>query len=324
MNGTNFNHQEKSLSIEQVKALYFNEDAIVTQPQPVYRLDNGSLKFYYTFDFDEFKPKYYISLTTLLQKTMPTPKHLIDWIANNGLKESENKKNQRALYGTLMDIEFSNFLIKKECDLDTLKDRVYEYIIEKKADLSLLPEWTEELTKDLLSFNQWCIDYEVEPIAMQIMLVSDNLQLGNVLDLVCTMNAKCYSEATAQKDRKRVRAIVDYKSGKSGFYESHEIQLCAYREAWNENFPEYPIEMIANYSGKDWIKEPSYNFKDQTKTTAFEKLPYLIEIAKIDKLEPSRVVKIMGGKMGFKKSLNENLNTQNADEYIINIMRQRL
>ncbi len=317
-------HQDIGLTIEQVRALYFDDKSIITQPEMIYRLDNGSNKFYYTFNFQEFKPEYYLSTTTLLQNTMPTPYAILEWYAKLGERGAEAKKQERQNYGLMMDIEFSNFLINKKCDLETLSDRVHAYCIQHKCDVSFVPEWTEELKKDLLSFNQWCMDYDVEPIAMQMMLVSREFGVVGILDLVCMKNEKLYTDKTADKDRKRVRALIDYKSGKSGqFYESNEIKLEIYKVCWNENFPEYPIGQLANYSGKDWLKTPSYNFKDQTVCNSHRKIGHLLEIASIDAYEPTRIIKVMGGQMSFKE-MGDNCKAYNADEYIINIHRQQL
>lgn len=318
-------HENKGLTIEEVMALYFNVDAIQEQPKMIYMLKNGSMKFYYTWDDEAFKPNYYMSVSTLIQRTMPMPYEIVEWYAKLGLRAAEEKLSERSSYGMLMDGEFGNFLISKKCNLDTIRDRVHAFVTENKCDLALVDKWTEELSKDMLSFNQWIIDYDVEPISLQIMLASDELQMAGRLDLVCMKNKDKYTDKTPTKDRKRVRALVDYKSGKSGFHESNEIQLKIYESLWNDNFPNYPIEQLGNYSGKDWLKGPTYNFKDQTECDSHRKIDHLIEIARVDELDsPSRIVKVMGGELVFKGDIEANLTAYNSDEYIINIHRQRL
>ena len=78
-----------------------------------------------------------------------------------------------------------------------------------------------------------------------------------MIDLVCTLQTK----------EGRKTAIVDFKSGRNGFSEEHELQLHLYRDMWHENFPEHQIDKVFNFSPKDWRKEkPTYNFKDQTES----------------------------------------------------------
>lgn len=51
-----------------------------------------------------------------------------------------------------------------------------------------------------------------------------------------------------------------------GFYESHEMQLALCYEMWNDkNRGIFEVEKIFNWSPNDWVSNPVYNFKDQTK-----------------------------------------------------------
>ena len=108
-----------------------------------------------------------------------------------------------------------------------------------------------------------------------------------MIDLPCTMLKKIGGE-------ERVATIIDFKSGRKGFYEEHEIQLGLYREMWNVNFPDLQIERIANFSPKEWRKKPTYNFKDQTKAKSLAKIPYILALSRLDEGEKDEFTAVSG------------------------------
>ena len=57
--------------------------------------------------------------------------------------------------------------------------------------------------------------------------------------------------------------MIDFKSGRKGFYESHVHQLYLYKDMWEENYPDIPVQSVFNWSPKDWRKSPTYNFECQ-------------------------------------------------------------
>jgi hypothetical protein len=71
---------------------------------------------------------------------------------------------------------------------------------------------------------------------------------------------------------KEVIAIVDFKSGRKGFWESHEIQLKAYQWMVDENYPDLKVEKVFNWSPKDWKSKPTYTLTRQTDTVEYSEL----------------------------------------------------
>ncbi len=312
------------LTIEQVIALYFDSDSIVAQPEPVYRFDSSKQKFYYTFNPITMRPEYFMAVTTLLAATLPTPAPIVEKMVELGKAGFDAYRNERSLYGTMMDIEFNKFLIAGTYDMEAIPDIVRTHH-QESGSRSDVKAWIDEFNTDITSFAQWIFDYNVKPLAIGIMLVSRQLQIGGQLDLVCEMNDVLYTDKTPLAQRKRVRRIVDYKSGKSGFYDSHKLQLEGYKECWNENFSIYPIDGIANFAPKAWLKEPTYSFKDHTGDDMLQKLPHLIELARIDGMMPKRDVKIFTGQLEKGKAVTESqFKVVPVDELIVSKMISRL
>lgn len=260
------------MTVEEMTAMFF-DGALIEPPYKVWQLNSKGHRYYYKFD-DNGTPEFYPSVTTILSQTLPKAPHLIQWIANKGIEEAERYKGERAAYGTFMHAAFEELLINRAYDLDGLKGKLKEYI-----EVYRLPDdfiyYADDLKKDVLAFAQFVLDYDVRPLAVEIALVHPYYKYAGMIDCPCTMLAKIGGD-------ERINAIVDFKSGRKGFYEESEIQLGMYRDMWNVNFEQFPVTRIFNFSPKDWRKRPSYNLKEQTDSPNIRKIPYLLEIAAIE------------------------------------------
>lgn len=261
------------MTVEEMTAMFFDEKTLIEPPYKVWQLNSKGHRYYYRYD-DAGNPEFFPSVTTILSQTLPKAPHLINWIANKGIEEAERYKGERAAYGTFMHAAFEELLINRAYDLDGLKGKLKEYI-----EVYRLPDdfiyYADDLKKDVLAFAQFVLDYDVRPLAVEIALVHPYYKYAGMIDCPCTMRAKIGSDD-------RINAIVDFKSGRKGFYEENEIQLGMYRDMWNVNFEQFPVTRIFNFSPKDWRKKPSYNLKEQTESPNIRKIPYLLEIAAIE------------------------------------------
>lgn len=261
------------MTVEEMTAMFFDEKTLIEPPYKVWQLNSKGHRYYYRYD-DAGNPEFFPSVTTILSQTLPKAPHLIQWIANKGIEEAERYKGERAEYGTFMHAAFEELLINRAYDLDGLKGKLKEYI-----EVYRLPDdfiyYADDLKKDVLAFAQFVLDYDVRPLAVEIALVHPYYKYAGMIDCPCTMLAKIGGD-------ERINAIVDFKSGRKGFYEESEIQLGMYRDMWNVNFEQFPVTRIFNFSPKDWRKRPSYNLKEQTDSPNIRKIPYLLEIAAIE------------------------------------------
>lgn len=296
------------MSVEEMTAMFF-DGALIEPPYKVWQLNSKGHRYYYKFD-DNGTPEFYPSVTTILSQTMPQSPFLIKWIADKGIDEAERYKAERAAYGTFMHAQFEELIINRVYDLDGLKAKLKDYINNNKLPADFI-YYADDLKKDVLAFAQFVLDYDVKPLAVEIALVHPVYNYAGMIDLPCTMLAK-----PGSKDY--INAIVDFKSGRKGFYEEAEIQLHLYKMMWNENFPDVPIERVFNFSPKDWRKKPTYNLKDQTDSPNAQKIPYLLELAAIEDAKRDNTFTAVTGAICLdeKPDLNDNVTSLTLAELI--------
>lgn len=314
------------ITSEKLSAMFFDATKLTKQPEPLYRLDSNNHRYYYRFDKDG-EPQFFTSVTTMIKNTLPTSPHLIKWIADMGAEESKEFALERADYGTFLHIQCSELLINGTYDLDSLSPKLD--IFGTKEKITVKKGWVEDFKKDVLAFAQFMIDTNFKPLAIEICLYHPYDGYAGAIDIVGEMDIeekgffgetyKTGANAGQPKETKqikRIRAIVDIKSGRKGFYESGEIQLGAYREMWNIHFPENKIESIFNWSPKDFHTTPSYNLKNQTGSKNIKKLPYLVELAKIEESKRDNKVVVTNGIIDLLKGLTQNISEKTFIELV--------
>lgn len=296
------------MTVEEMKAMFF-DGALIEPPYKVWQLNSKGHRYYYKYD-ENGTPEFYPSVTTILSQTMPQSPFLIKWIADKGVDEAERYKAERAAYGTFMHAQFEELIINRVYDLDGLKAKLKDYIENNKLPADFI-YYADDLKKDVLAFAQFVLDYDVKPLAVEIALVHPIYNYAGMIDLPCTMLEKPGSG-------ERINAIVDFKSGRKGFYEEAEIQLHLYKMMWNDNFPDIQIERVFNFSPKDWRKKPTYNLKDQTDSPNAKKIPYLLELAAIEDEKRDNTFTAVTGeiRLDSETDLNNNVTSLTLAELI--------
>lgn len=306
--------EKTELTAEEVQAMFFDKDALFEAPKKIYRLDYRNDRYYYILENGDVE--FYISITNLIQKQLPTSPHLIKWIAERGIENADSYKDERAEYGTFLHIQCAELLIAGKYNLDLLGYSWEKYLVEKNLPLQWIKKYSNELSKDVLSFAQFCKDYDVKPMAVEIALVSKH-GFACTTDIICEMNDKLYTEKTKQSDRKRITSVVDIKSGKKGFYEAHVIQLHACKIAVEENFKKIKIDRVFNWSPSDWKDEPTYKLKDQTDNKSKNKLSHILRLQDIDSQDSENRAIIIEGTIDLQKELTSNYSNKTYKEIIL-------
>ncbi len=274
------------MTVEEIRAVYFNADALKEPAYRVFQLNSDGHRYYYRFN-EAGEPEFFPSVTTLLKQVMPTPPALLDWMIANGKDGATEKRDLAAAYGTFMHIQFETLVINRRYDFDNVPAVLLDYMERENLPEKVFAEWLPKIRKDVLAFAQFVRDYNVKPLSIEIGLVHPEYHYAGCIDLPCLM--------TDPKTGKQFTAIVDFKSGRKGFYEEHELQLHLYREMWNVNYPETPVARVFNFSPKDWRTKPTYNLKDQTDSVNAKKLPYLLALATIEDEKRDNTLTIVRG-----------------------------
>ena len=274
------------MTVEEIRAVYFNADALKEPAYRLFQLNSDGHRYYYRFN-DAGEPEFYPSVTTLLKQVMPTAPALLDWMIANGKDGSTEKRDLAAAYGTFMHGEFEKLIINRRYDFDSVPAALLAYMERENLPEKVFAEWLPKVRKDVLAFAQFIKDWNVKPLAVEIGLYHPKFHYAGCLDLPCVM--------TDPKTGKSFTALVDFKSGRKGFYEEHELQLHLYKDAWNCWYESMPITRVFNFSPKDWRKAPTYNLKDQTDSVNAKKLPYLLALATIEDEKRDNTLTIVRG-----------------------------
>ena len=274
------------MTVEEIRAVYFNADALQEPAYRLYQLNSDGYRYYYRFN-DAGEPEFYPSVTTLLKQVMLTPPALLDWMIANGKEGSTEKRDLAAAYGTFMHGQFETLIINRRYDFDSVPAALLAYMERENLSEKVFSEWLPKIRKDVLAFAQFIKDWNIKPLAVEIGLYHPKYHYAGCLDLPCVM--------TDPKSGKRFAGLVDFKSGRKGFYEEHELQLHLYKDAWNCWYESMPITRVFNFSPKDWRKAPTYNLKDQTDSVNAKKLPYLLALATIEDEKRDNTLTIVRG-----------------------------
>lgn len=296
------------LTTETVEPGYCRAD--FTDRLPVARrLNIRGYRHYYQLDAKKKSVVIVPSVTTIIDKTLPMPDHVVKWYCDLGYHEAKREMNRRAHYGTALHILVSKLLTEKTIDLEQVGEHAAAYIAEHSLPFDTR-WWEYEMKKDLLSIANWAAEKDVTPIAIEVPMVSAEMGYAGTADIICELTF----------NRKRVIALVDLKSGRNGFTTKHEAQLAAYRQLWNFLVPEVPVEMIFNLAPKDWRKDPTYTFTNQGESEGANMWPSMLAMHRATD-EKDRTTIEIGGTVHLGRDVSDCYQVVNLEEKLAELHR---
>ena len=266
----------QDLTIEELRSLYFDEDALRLPPIKLFRMDSYNKRIYYTSSkgVHEFFP----GVTGFLSKVLPTAPELIAWKVQMG-EGADDYVKERATYGSLMHGQFAPLLINRKYDLGPIREIIHEYC---KEAAMIVDEnaWTRELKGDIIAFADWMNKYQVKPLAIEVPLCTRKYGIATLIDLVCKMivpmkgfwGEEYKSGARKGQPKETIKdceifAIIDFKSRKKAYVtETDELQLAYSAEMVKENYPEFKdLDFkLFSWHPKDWKPVPGSHFTEHT------------------------------------------------------------
>lgn len=269
------------IKIEETQYEFITE-GFIRPVAPVRRFSQGHNRFYYRVEEDG-EITLFSSGTTLIKDGYAESEiFLEEW--RNKLKADGKDPIYELMYlamrGTLLHILAGDFIQQREIALGDLNT----YFTANHPDVTSQPYYMEVVRRDslwlqkgILAFAQFVKEYNVKPLAIELILTSDKYGVASPVDLICTMDieekgffGEVYKsgvnkgEPKETKQERTITAIVDFKSSKA-FYDKHSLQLKLYKQMVSECYPDVKIEGLYNWSPKDWTgTTPSYNLKEQS------------------------------------------------------------
>lgn len=279
------------VSVEKLVAFYAGE--LLQRPHEMYRLSTmKGARIYFRF-LEDNSARFYMGATSASRYLM-TPQLLRWWSDGGGYDVRAKELYDKSCYGSFFHSLIASIASGAELSVKEIRKSFAEYLIGNEIDKGKHHSFIETMVKDILSYLQWCEDFSVQPLAIEMPLCSDTIGVATLLDWVGTLNDSKTDENGEMKKSKGRKpkfekvglhsAIVDFKSGRKGTYETHIMQLQSNKELFQENFPSVePIKYYYNLSPRDWRKEtPTYDFKNQTDKMNQDRYDALLTLARTD------------------------------------------
>jgi hypothetical protein len=125
---------------------------------------------------------------------------------------------------------------EKAAEIGTVAHAMVEAFIDGKSEAecqqlarTLPPEAEPKVMSAFTAYKTWQSNFQVEIVCKEIHLVSEKYRYGGTPDAIGLVGAQL-----------PILALLDWKTS-NGIYTDYLIQLAAYKNLWEENFPERPL-----------------------------------------------------------------------------------
>lgn len=321
------------MNLEEVKTIFFDEDAIRLPNYHLGRINFGDGRLYFRYGYkEEDSVELFNSLTTVIYQCTPMPYNLLEWYAKYGIKEAKRMLKIAQHYGTLMHIEIGKFCQILEYDFDGCELAVEAYTSFNNFWEPECAEWKWKLKQDMIAWAQFVHDTKLKCIAVEMVLCSSK-GFATAIDIVADMDVEVkgfYGEVyksgknagqpkeTIEVERKRV--LINMKSGRHGFYANNGLQVAAEKILFEENFPDIKIDCIFNWAPSEWQSATGdkYKTKDWTGLIDMREIDCMFKLAEVkfrDKISEKELMSIHGS-VSYGASPVSNINFEKVIEMV--------
>jgi hypothetical protein len=276
---------------EKVDPMFWDDKRIILNYE-LMRLNSPAGRIYFRFSLPDEKAPVFYGGATSVSKEMPQEDNLIEWIANKGYSQAKRYYFMRSLFGSFEHSRIAELAIMGKISLDEIPEGVNSYfhqnnfyITEKeRRDMAL------ECQKDLIGVQMWINDFKVKFLAIELPVFSDEDGIATQIDII--------GECTDDKTGNPFIALINYKSGKSGFREEHRFQLLTEKSLFIERFPDFSGSDIRSYNlaaknwrSTNWVKQEGqrgrvgkpYSFSEQSPSISIDRYNAYMELARISR-----------------------------------------
>lgn len=280
----------------------------------MYRMDSSGMRFYYRFDRSG-NVRFYGSVTSVKKQVTGLARPIIDKEIEMGKKAFSDFLHERSNFGTFFHTLAAELTISDRFELERIPTLWADYIKIHNLSASVTSYWPSSIAKGLQSWVQTMQDYDIQPIGIEVPAYSDRFGIAGTIDVVCSMYDKKYSASTPESKRKRVIAIIDWKSG--NIFEDYAIQLELNKLTWAESvsFAPQPNKLF-NWTWNDWRDSPTYKLKDQTENSYTNSLGYYLAIYRSTGTLKPKAIKTYSGILHKNANMKGFIQITSAEDYI--------
>lgn len=326
------------INFEVVKTDWFDPEAIRLPDYQVGRVYYGNGRSYIRIQDGKLESPFrlYTSLTTAINTCSPMEQPLLEWYCKHGYEGAKRLLKEAQHYGTVMHLSIGKFLADNYYDFDNSKELIGAYLLDKKY--TPLENWETKLKYDVAAFIAFAHEHNIKPMGIEYVLLSER-GFGTLIDLVCKMDVeekgffgevyKSGANAGQPKETKRTvtkTAIINFKSGRHGFYRSNGIQAICEQQLFEENFPDIKIDCALNWAPKEWTVSPSWSLKDWTGEIEQSEIEAILSLAQIRygaKAMDKKYISISGTAYAHR-GVDECIQRTGVEQYCLDVYSQYL